>query len=56
MKQQIIQIFTSKATAFAWVMEMVQDCTIGDVNTNGLHLGKSAIICETEQHIFIGAY
>lgn len=56
MKQQIIQIFTSKATAFAWVMEMVQNATIGDVDTEAIYQDQKAVICETEQTIYIGLY
>lgn len=56
MKKQIVQTFRSKATAFAWVMEMVQSATIGDVNTNSSHQGRDAISCETEDLIYIAIY
>lgn len=56
MKKQIIQLFQRKAEAFAWIMEMVQDCTIGEITTNGNHLGRLAIIAETESLIYIATY
>jgi len=52
MKTKIYQIFPNKAEAFAWVMEMVQGATIGDVNTDA----NDCVICETETTIYIGYY
>lgn len=56
MKTKIIQLFETKAEAFAWIMEMVQNCTIGDVNTEAIHLTQPAVICETDKIIYIGIY
>lgn len=55
-KTKIIQLFETKAEAFGWIMEMVQDCTIGDVNTEAIHLTQPAVICETDKIIYIGIY
>lgn len=56
MKTKIIQLFETKAEAFEWIMEIVQDCTIGDVNTEAIHLTQPAVICETDKIIYIGVY
>jgi hypothetical protein len=56
MKTKIIQLFQNKAEAFSWIMEMVQNATIGDVNTDSTYLSQLCIICETESKIYIGIY
>jgi len=56
MKPKIIQLFPSKAEAFEWIMQMVQNATIGDVNTESTYLSQLCIICETESKIYIGIY
>lgn len=56
MKTKIFQLFETKAEAFSWVMEMAQNATIGDVNTEATYQDQKAVICETEQTIYIGLY
>lgn len=56
MKPKIIQLFQTKAEAFGWIMEVVQDATIGNVNTEATYLTQACIMCETEQTIYIGIY
>ena len=54
--KKIIQLFNTKAEAFRWIMEVVQNATIGDVNTEATHLMQSCIMCETEEVIYIAIY
>ena len=56
MKPKIIQLFQTKAEAFGWIMEVVQDATIGEVNTEATYLTQSCIMCSTDQCTYIGVY
>lgn len=56
MKPKIIQLFQTKAEAFDWIMQMAQNATIGDVNTESTYLTQLCITCDTADKIYIAIY
>ena len=56
MKPKIIQLFQNKAEAFEWIMQMAQNATIGDVNTESTYLTQLCITCDTADKIYIAIY
>lgn len=52
MKTKIIQLFQTKAEAFEWIMEVVQDASIGEITTDSTF----CVTCETEQNLYIGVF
>jgi hypothetical protein len=56
MKNTIIQNFQSRSEAFDWVLECIQNATIGDIKTTEQFRDNDAIIGETEEIIYVGLY
>lgn len=56
MKKTILQRFQTKAEAFEWVMFMMLDFTIGDIQTSFNLNDETCVRAELEEIIFIGVY
>jgi hypothetical protein len=56
MKNTIIQNFQSRNDAFDWVIECIQNATIGDIQSVEKFRDNNAIIGETENIIYVGLY
>ena len=56
MKNTIIQNFQSRSEAFDWVLECIQNATIGDIKTTEQFRDNDAIIGESLDVIYVGLY
>lgn len=56
MKKTILQRFQTKAEAFEWVMFMMLDFTVGDIDTSFNYNEETCVRAEGDDTIFIGVY
>lgn len=55
-KKTTIEIFDTRNDAFDWVMEKMNDLTVGEITTGVKFKNNDAIIGESDDFIFVGLY
>lgn len=55
-KKTTIEIFDTRNDAFDWVMEKMNDLTVGEITTDVKFKGNDAVIGESDDFIFVALF